>query len=94
MCEQDAPSTFEAYRHATPVEVELVAGDLLYLPAFWYHCVTGGEDLNMILAWWSDVHPNKRDDAPEGLPHDPTRRETAATAGRSIVRGIDLEGAP
>ena len=58
-----APPEWEHYRHARPIEVELQEGDMLYLPAFWYHCVQGGDGYNAILAWWTQIHPNKRDNA-------------------------------
>merc|ERR1712194_303623 len=34
------------YRHTRPVRVELVAGDMMYLPMFWWHCVTGCQSRN------------------------------------------------
>ena len=58
-----APAGHELYRAARPVSVDLSAGESLYLPAFWYHGVTGGDDFNAILAWWAAIHPNKRDGA-------------------------------
>ena len=51
--------TFAAVAHASPVEVVLRAGDLLYLPAGWWHCVEGSTERNMILNWWYFVHPQK-----------------------------------
>ena len=41
-------------------QVRLVAGDVLYLPACWWHCVEGSAERNMILNWWMDLHPKKR----------------------------------
>ena len=38
----------------------LQAGDVLYLPALWWHCVEGSRDRNMILSYWFDIHPHKR----------------------------------
>mmetsp|Transcript_49977 Transcript_49977/g.154454 ORF Transcript_49977/g.154454 Transcript_49977/m.154454 type:complete len:528 (+) Transcript_49977:57-1640(+) len=55
----DVGERFPEYRHARPMIVELEAGDMLYLPIFWWHGVTGGEGRNMILNWWSDMHPSK-----------------------------------
>merc|ERR1712224_681497 len=43
---------------ARPIEVWLAAGDMLYLPSGWWHCVEGSEDRNMILNWWFDWHPD------------------------------------
>jgi hypothetical protein len=54
---------FPAFAHAQPREVELHAGDMLYLPAYWYHAVQGGDGYNVVLAWWADIHANKRDGA-------------------------------
>ena len=61
--EKKPPVEFPAYAHALPIEVELQQGDMLYLPAFWYHAVQGGDGFNVVLAWWAQVHPNKRDEA-------------------------------
>ena len=52
-------ATFGEIAHASPIEVNLVAGDLLYLPACWWHCVEGGRERNMILNWWYGLHPKK-----------------------------------
>ena len=51
---------FPLLAHARPVEVELSAGDVLYLPACWWHCVEGSQERNMIVNWWMDLHPTKR----------------------------------
>ncbi|CAJ1361057.1 unnamed protein product [Effrenium voratum] len=50
---------FVGYGKAKVLEVQLRAGDLLYLPAGWWHCVQGSEEPNMILNWWFSVHPSK-----------------------------------
>ena len=44
-----------------PAQVDLAAGDLLYLPACWWHCVQGCRDRNLILNWWHELHPSKVD---------------------------------
>jgi len=49
------------YKYAHPVHVTLKAGDMLYLPAFWWHGVTGSMERNMILNFWCDMHPQKED---------------------------------
>ena len=49
----------EAPAGALSVEVTLEAGDLLYLPACWWHGVVG-EGRHMILNWWCGIHPQKR----------------------------------
>lgn len=46
-------------RKSQHVEVNLSAGDMLYLPSCWWHCVEGSQDRNMILNWWFDWHPDK-----------------------------------
>jgi len=51
--------TFSQVAHASPVEVRLGAGDMLYLPACWWHCVEGSKERNMILNWWFALHPQK-----------------------------------
>lgn len=53
-------ASFPEVAHAKPLEVRLGAGDCLYLPACWWHCVEGSRERNMILNWWFDVHANKR----------------------------------
>ena len=47
---------FEAcYRHAEPLRLTLEPGQLLYLPAGWWHCVEGSMEPNMILTpRWSE----------------------------------------
>ena len=64
--------TFPRVAGARPIEVNLVAGDVLYLPACWWHCVEGSWERNMILNWWFDLHPNKRlcDQLDGKLPSD------------------------
>ena len=52
-------ATFRGLAYASPVEVHLQAGDALYLPACWWHCVEGSRDRNMILSYWYGLHPRK-----------------------------------
>ncbi|CAE7212969.1 Jmjd7 [Symbiodinium pilosum] len=47
-------------RHATVLEVTVRAGDMLYLPACWWHCVEGSDDRNIILNWWFGQHVEKK----------------------------------
>ena len=63
MSPHECPDKYAAFRNAQPVMVELRAGDMLYLPAFWYHAVQGGDGYNCVLAWWSDIHEQKHDDS-------------------------------
>jgi len=56
---KDLAESWPLYRHAQPLRVDLKAGDVLYLPIFWWHAVTGGKNRNMILNWWCDMHPTK-----------------------------------
>ena len=39
----------------------LEAGDVLYLPQCWWHCVEGSVERNMILNYWLRIHPSKRE---------------------------------
>ena len=57
----DAPRSLPAYRSASPISALVEEGEMLYLPAYWYHGVTGGDGFNVLLAWWSAIHPNKHD---------------------------------
>lgn len=52
-------------RNARPLRVELLPGEVLYLPIFWWHCVTGSAECNMTLNWWCDMHPDKISVTPE-----------------------------
>merc|ERR1719330_877710 len=56
----DLRARYPRLSRARPVEVSLRAGDVLYLPCCWWHCVEGSEGRNMILNWWFHVHPEKR----------------------------------
>lgn len=65
--EQLTPKLKAAYpnlAHARPVEANLRPGDMLYLPACWWHCVEGSRERNMILNWWFALHPTKTARAP------------------------------
>ena len=50
---------YPLFEYAVPLEVNLQAGDALYLPACWWHCVEGSERRNMILSWWFKLHDDK-----------------------------------
>ena len=65
---------YRDYAAARTVEVTLEQGDMLYLPAYWYHGVKGGDGFNVLLAWWAAIHPRKRDGA-ETAEFDPVRPE-------------------
>lgn len=56
----DLQERYSLVQHASPVEVIVHPGDILYLPMCWWHCVEGSDDRNMILNWWFLVHPEKR----------------------------------
>ncbi|KAH8067292.1 tRNA-Phe hydroxylase [Aureococcus anophagefferens] len=47
---------------ANPFDVTLNAGDLLYLPAFWWHAVRS-DDASTTLNYWFALHPDKAADA-------------------------------
>ena len=105
----DDPSTgrFPKYADAVAIEVEVKAGDLLFLPAFWYHCVEGGRGRNMIINWWFHLHKSKRDastarDLPATVDQDvaaddlpiPRRREMTVQGKGAVVRsGASLASA-
>lgn len=40
------------YRHAKYVDVTVVKGDILYLPVFWYHDVSGESGRNISINYW------------------------------------------
>lgn len=56
---EDVRARFPLYEKAKPVTVDVVAGEMLYLPIFWWHGVTGSAERNMILNWWCQLHPDK-----------------------------------
>jgi len=56
---------YPLYKHASVMQVDLEAGDMLYLPIFWWHQVSGSDERNMILNWWCDLHPQKKVVSPE-----------------------------
>ncbi|CAE8631014.1 unnamed protein product, partial [Polarella glacialis] len=56
---EDLRTRCPLYQHARPLQVDLEKGDILYLPIFWWHCVSGSATRNMILNWWFDMHPQK-----------------------------------
>lgn len=45
---------------ARPLEVTIRAGEMLYLPSCWWHCVEGSEGRNMTLIWWFHMHADKK----------------------------------
>jgi len=51
---------FSRIKDANPLEICLRAGDLLYLPSSWWHCVEGSGSRNMILNWWFAFHHDKK----------------------------------
>ena len=54
-------AAFPLLAHARgPLEIELHAGDVFYLPCGWWHCVEGSDGRNMILNYWMPIHPRKR----------------------------------
>jgi len=57
---EDLKERFKLYENAQPMRADLEAGDVLYLPIFWWHSVTGSMERNMIINWWSDMHDTKK----------------------------------
>ncbi len=53
---------FPDFAKARPVRFTLRAGEILYLPAFWWHEVTSGSDLNISLnfVWFASLWRNLR----------------------------------
>ena len=43
------------YQHASPMIVHVRAGDILYLPAFWFHHVQQKGARVVAVNWWFDV---------------------------------------
>lgn len=50
---------FIKFKPRFTAKVHLKAGDLFYLPIFWWHAVQGSIGRNMILNWWCQQHPFK-----------------------------------
>jgi len=57
----DVHSQFPLFRHAKYVDVTVVKGDILYLPVFWYHDVSGESGRNISINYWYRQHPMKLD---------------------------------
>lgn len=57
--DEETAARYPLYRHARPQTVDLVPGDMLYLPIFWWHSVSGSFERNMLINWWTEVHPKK-----------------------------------
>ncbi|MGE0759473.1 MAG: cupin-like domain-containing protein [Pirellulaceae bacterium] len=58
---------FPEFRNATPLEVELNAGDMLYLPAFWWHHVNSYEFNIAVNYWWLPFPREVLDQMNEGI---------------------------
>ncbi|CAJ1334089.1 unnamed protein product [Effrenium voratum] len=56
---EEVEKNWSNYKYAQPQRVHLKAGDLFYLPIFWWHAVQGSIGRNMILNWWCMQHPYK-----------------------------------
>jgi peptidyl-lysine (3S)-dioxygenase / protease len=54
---------FPLFKHATPISVEIGAGDVLYLPALWYHSVAqtpGPDGATIAVNFWYDMQFDAR----------------------------------
>lgn len=54
---------FPAFKNARPIEVILEPGDLLLIPAFWYHCVYAVDNvfsISTVMKWeeWEKINAN------------------------------------
>jgi hypothetical protein len=52
---------FPRFQEASFVDVTVERGDILYLPAFWWHDVRGGPGRNVTVNYWYALHPMKLD---------------------------------
>jgi hypothetical protein len=43
---------FPLFKHATPIQVQLSAGDCIYIPGMWYHYIKSGQGSNIAINWW------------------------------------------
>jgi len=66
------PQKYPLFKDARSVEIEVRAGEMLYLPIFWYHGVTG-EGRNMILNWWFNMREDKLEPLEPGVTKAPHR---------------------
>mmetsp|Transcript_19613 Transcript_19613/g.45653 ORF Transcript_19613/g.45653 Transcript_19613/m.45653 type:complete len:498 (-) Transcript_19613:57-1550(-) len=81
----DLEARFPMYSQAQAVRVDLKAGDVLYLPIFWWHAVSGSMERNMIVNWWCNMHEEKK-------TPNPTESE-AALALRAVRQSLTSAGA-
>ena len=51
-CTSEAAARFPAFAEAPYVDVTVERGDILYLPAFWWHDVQGGAERNITVNYW------------------------------------------
>lgn len=61
-CKHDDPvvsTQFPRFLQTQPIRVEVNAGDILYLPIFWWHSVSSKDGQNVILNYWFDCHSDK-----------------------------------
>jgi hypothetical protein len=56
------PARFPRFHQADPVDFEVHAGEILYLPAFWWHQVYSQAALNISLnfVWWASLAKSAR----------------------------------
>ena len=47
---------FPKFRHASPLHVEVKAGETLFLPALWYHRVGSKDGLTIAVNYWYDMN--------------------------------------
>jgi len=57
----DLADKFPLFQEAPFVDVTVRRGDILYLPAFWWHDVRGGSGRNVTVNYWYALHPIKLD---------------------------------
>ena len=55
--DQHDPARYPRFKDATPVDFELKAGEILYLPAFWWHQVYSLAEINVSVnfVWWASL---------------------------------------
>ena len=54
----------------------------------------GTDGFNVIFAWWTEIHPNKRDNAPPGEPFEPTRPAYEAEGKRTLLSAGAMDDLP
>ena len=78
---------FPLYTHASPVECVVRPGEMLYLPAMWYHRVAQ-KDFTIAVNYWYDMHFAHAFIMGEGLKQGFERGDEAKGGKRGVKKNV------